>query len=141
MYDKSMPQVSKRKIDPKIESQLLDSLSYTIKELKTKKEVDQFLSSALTKTERIMVAKRVLTAYLLDNGVEESKVADTLKLTNSTITRFKMWIELNKDGFEMVFKKLQRKSAEDLGKQILMNLLKYASSAAFGRVSNPFKPH
>lgn len=134
-----MSQVSKRKIEPKVERELLDSLSYIFKELKTKNEVDKFLSSALSKNERLMVAKRVLTAYLLDNGVEETKVAQTLKLTNATITRFKMWIELNEEGFNLVFKKLRRKSAEDLGKHMLNNLLKYVSTAAFGKVPNPFK--
>jgi uncharacterized protein YerC len=136
-----MPQVSKRKIEPKVEKELLDSLSYIFKELKTKAEVDSFLSSALSKNERIMIAKRVLTAYLLDNGVEETQIGRTLKLTNATITRFKMWIKLNKSGFDLVFKKLQRKGAEDLGKQILASLLKYASSAAFGKTPNPFKIH
>jgi len=134
-----MPQVSKRKIDPKIEKFLLDSLSYTIKELKTKSEVDQFLSSTLSEKERIMIAKRVLTAYLLSNNVEEIQIAQTLKLTNATITRFKMWIDLHKDGFDLVFKKLQKKGVEDIGKQILHKILKYASSAAFGRIPTPPK--
>jgi uncharacterized protein YerC len=136
-----MPQVSKRKIDPKVERELLDSLSYAIKELKTKADVDQFLTAALTKNERIMIAKRVLTAYLLDNGVEEAKIGRSLKLTNSTITRFKMLIELHKDGFKIMFSKLQKKDAEDIGKQVLLRLLKYASSAAFGKTPNPFKSH
>jgi uncharacterized protein YerC len=141
MYDKSVPQVSKRKLDPKIEKELLDSLSYIIKELKTKSEVDQFLSSALTDTERIMVTKRVLTAYLLENNIEESQIARTLKLTNATITRFKMWIKLHKNGFDLTFKKLQKKGIEDIGKQILLKILKYASSAAFGRIPTPFESH
>ncbi len=134
-----MPQVSKRKIEPRIEKNLLDSLSYSIKELKTKIEVDKFLQSTLTKTERLMIAKRVLTAYLLDNGVEETKISHSLKLTNATITRFKMWIKLHKEGFDLVFRKLRKKSAEDMGKQILNKLLRYASSAAFGKTPNPFK--
>lgn len=137
MYDKSMPQVSKRKIDPKIERELQDSLSYIIKELKTKSEVDQFLSSAVTDTERTMIAKRILTAYLLSNNIEESKIAQTLKLTNSTITRFKMWIKLHKSGFDLIFKNLQKKRIEDVGKQALIRILKYASSAAFGRIPTP----
>lgn len=68
-----MPQISRRKIEPKIKQDLLDSLSYTIKELKTKKEVDRFLSSVLTDTERLMVAKRVVSAFLLRNKVEEKE--------------------------------------------------------------------
>jgi uncharacterized protein YerC len=136
-----MSQVSKRRIDPGIEKELLDSLSYILKELKTKDDVDRFLSSVLSKNERVMIAKRVITAYLLDSGVEETKISQTLKLTNATVTRLKMWIRLNKEGFDLAFGKLKRKGAEDLGKQVLLKLLKYTSSAAFGKIPNPFKSH
>ena len=134
-----MPQVSKHRIEPQIENELLDSLSYAIKELKTKSEVDQFLSSALTKTERIMIAKRVLTAYLLENNVEEKNISSTLKLTAASVTRLKMWINLHKDGFNLVFNKLNKKNAEDIAKQILEKILNYSIKAAFGKTPNPFK--
>lgn len=134
-----MPQVSKRRIEPEIEKELLDSLSYVFKELGTKSEVDKFLSSALTKTERIMISKRVLTAYLLVNGVQENKISQTLKLTTATVTRLKMWVNLHKEGFDLVFNKLNKKSAEDIAKQILQKILKYAVNAALGKTPNPFK--
>ncbi len=139
MYDnRYMTQVSKRKLDSKIEKELLDSLSYIIKELKTKDEVDKFLSSSLTKTERLMIAKRVLTAFLLENNIEDKRISTTLKLTPATITRLKMWINLNKDGFNLVFKKLDKKDKEDMVKQILYRFLNYAIKAAFGRIPKPF---
>ena len=133
-----MTQVSKRKLDSKIEKELLDSLSYIIKELKTKDEVDKFLSSSLTKTERLMIARRVLTAFLLENNIEDKRISTTLKLTPATITRLKMWINLNKDGFNLVFKKLDKKDKEDMVKQILYRFLNYAIKAAFGRIPKPF---
>ena len=133
-----MSQVSKRKIEPKIKKDLLDSLSYTIKELKTKAEVDQFLSSTLSDTERLMVAKRVLTAFLLRNNVEEKKISDVLKLTPSTITRLKMWIDLKREGFNLVFSKLEKKSREDIAKQIFYKILNYSIKAALGRTPKPF---
>lgn len=133
-----MTQVSKRKLDSKIEKELLDSLSYLIKELKTKEDVDKFISSALTKTERLMIAKRVLTAFLLQNNIEDKRISTTLKLTPATITRLKMWINLNKDGFDLVFKKLAKKGKEDIAKQILYKFLNYAVKAAFGRIPKPF---
>ena len=128
-----MPQISKRILKPEVKKDLLDSLSYTIKELKTKKDVDSFLSSALTDTERIMVAKRVLTAFLLRNNVEEKKIGDTLKLTPSTITRLKMWIDLRREGFDLVFNKLEKRSRENIAKQIFYKVLNYSIKAAFGR--------
>ena len=133
-----MPQISKRILKPEVKKDLLDSLSYTIKELKTKKDVDSFLSSALTDTERIMVAKRVLTAFLLRNNIEEKKIGDTLKLTSATITRLKMWISLRRDGFDLVFNKLEKRSRENIAKQIFYKVLNYSIKAAFGRIPKPF---
>jgi len=127
-----MPQVSKRKLDQKVKQDLLDTLSYAIKELKNKSEVDKFLSSALTDTERLMIAKRVVTAFLLDNEVEEKKIGNTLKLTSATISRLKMWINLRKDGFVLIFSKLEKKSKEDLAKQLLYKILNYSIKASMG---------
>ncbi len=134
-----MSQVSKRILKQEVKKDLLDCLSYILKELKTKKEVDTFLDSALTDTERIMIAKRVVTAFLLNNNVEEKKIADTLKLTPSTISRFKMWIRLRQQGFDLVFNKLAKKSMENSAKQIFYKILNYSINAAFGRTPNPFK--
>lgn len=136
-----MPQVSKRRIEPQIEKNLLDSLSFVLKELNTKNETDQFLSSVLSKNERIMIAKRLLAAYLLANNVEEIRIGRTLKLTNATISRLKMWIELHKDSFDLVFRKLNKKSAEDAAKQALFKVFRYASSAALGKTPTLFKIH
>ena len=133
-----MPQVSKRKLIPQVKKDLLDSLSYTIKELKTKNDVDRFLSSALTDTERLMVSKRVLTAFLIRNNIEEKKIGDTLKLTSATITRLKMWISLRRDGFDLVFNKLEKRSRENIAKQIFYKVLNYSIKAAFGRIPKPF---
>lgn len=133
-----MPQVSKRRLEPQVKKDLLDSLSYTIKELKTKSDVDRFLSSALTDTERLMVAKRVLTAFLLRNSVEEKKISDVLKLTQGTITRLKKWISLRQDGFNLVFNKLGKRSREYIARQIFYKILNYSIKAAFGRVPKPF---
>lgn len=133
-----MPQISKRKLEPQIKKDLFDSLSYTIKELKSKSDVDKFLSSALTDTERLMVAKRVVTAFLLRNNIEEKKVGDTLKLTPATITRLKMWINLKREGFDLVFDKLDKRSKENIAKQILYKILNYSIKAALGRTPKPF---
>ncbi len=134
-----MSQISKRKIDKKIETDLLDALPYIFKELKTKAEMDEFLSSILTKTERLMISKRLLTAYLLHNNVEAGQISDVLKLTNASVTRLKMWISLHKEGFDLVFTKLNKRTAENAAKQLLQRFIKYIIPVAFGRTPNPFK--
>jgi len=133
-----MTQISKRKLKPQVEKDLLDSFSYILKELKSKQDVDKFLFSALTDTERLMVAKRIVTAFLLKNNVEEKKISETLKLTPATITRLKMWISIRKEGFDLVFNKLEKRSNENILKQIFLKILNYSIKAAFGRSPKPF---
>ena len=65
-----------------------------------------------------MIAKRVLTAFLLENNIEDKRISTTLKLTPATITRLKMWINLNKDGFNLVFKKLDKKDKEAIEEKV-----------------------
>jgi len=76
--------------------------------------------------------KRVLTAFLLRNNVEEKKIGDTLKLTSATITRLKMWINLRREGFDLVFNKLEKRARENIAKQIFYKVLNYSIKAAFG---------
>jgi len=133
-----MSQVSKKVLKQEVKQDLYDSVSYILKELKTKEEVDQFLSSSLTDTERLMVSKRVVTAYLLRNNVEEKKIGDTLKLTPSTISRLKMWINLKRDGFNLIFNRLDKRTGENTAKQILLKILNYSIKAAFGRTPKSF---
>ncbi|HET7098947.1 MAG TPA: Trp family transcriptional regulator [Patescibacteria group bacterium] len=133
-----MPQVSKRILNPEIKQNILDAFSYVLKELKTKKDVDLFLSTVLTETEQIMLSKRVAAAFLLDRGVEEGKISQTLKLTSATISRLKMWINLRMDGFKVIFSKLVKKEKEGMANELLQKVLNYAIKAAFGRVPKLF---
>lgn len=138
MYDKSMPQVSKRLLDPEVKQNTLDALSYTLKEIRTKKDADLFLSTVMTDTERLMLAKRIAAAFLLGKGIEQDKISRSLKLTSATITRLKMWISLRSEGFDIIFSKLAKKERESLANDVLQRILKYAVSAAFGRSPKRF---
>lgn len=137
MHHYLMAQVSKRRVDKKIYSQLQDSLSYVIKDLKSKREAEEFLNSFFTETEKLMFAKRVLAAFLLSNNVEEKQISDILKLTPSTISRLKMQLALHPEGYKYIFKKLNKKSNEDLAKQLFYQFLNYAIKAASGITPTP----
>lgn len=128
-----MSQISKRKLDPKIERDLLDAFSYIIKDIKSKEDADKFLTSVLTETERLMLSKRIASAFLLKHDMEEQKIGLLLKLTNSTVSRFKLWIKTHNSGFDLIFKKLEKRSMEDYTKKILYKLLNYVIKSSFGR--------
>lgn len=81
-----MPHLSRRKLDPKVEKELNTLLEYTLGHLKPK-EAQKLLESLLSRTEKLMLAKRVAAVVLLDEGLPESQIAETIKLTPDTISQ------------------------------------------------------
>lgn len=134
-----MTHVSKRKIEPEIKKQILDSLTLLIKNLNNVPDTEKFLSSILSETERIMIAKRVVGAFLLRHNIESEKIQDILKLTPATVARLKLWIQTHQEGFDMIFNKLERQRQGEIAKEILFKILDYAIVAGSGRVPNPFR--
>lgn len=128
-----MPQVSKRRLEPQVKKDLNDSFAFLIKEIRSKDEVEMFLNSVLTETERLMLSKRVVAAFLLQHGIEEQKISEMLKLTPATVSRLKLWILTRKKGFDIVFNKLEKERRNSIAKDVLLKLLKYAVSTAGGR--------
>lgn len=127
-----MTHLSRRQLGLEAKKYTLDSLSYIFKEIDTKQEMDKFLNSILTETERLMISKRVVAAFLLRHNIEEAKISDTLKLTPATISRLKLWIQTRSEGFELVFKRLEKARRMLIVKKIMYKLLNYALNAALG---------
>jgi len=134
-----MTHVSKRKIEPEIEKHILDSLTLLVKDLDSVPDTEKFLSSILSETERIMIAKRVVSAFLLRHDVESEKIQDTLKLTPATVARLKLWIQTHQEGFDVIFNKLEKQRRSEIAKKILYKILAYAIVAGSGKVPNPFR--
>jgi uncharacterized protein YerC len=134
-----MPHVSKRKIEPEIQKHALDSLTLLLKDLNSVSDTEKFLFSVLSETERLMIAKRVVAAFLLRHNIESKKIEDILKLTPATVARLKLWIQTHQEGFDLIFSKLEKERKNEIAKEILFNVLDYAIRAGSGRVPNPFK--
>jgi len=134
-----MPHVSKRLIDSKIKKDTLDSFTFLVKDLNNVPDTDKFLSSILSETERLMIAKRITAAFLLRHNIESLKIQNLLKLTPATVFRLKLWIQTHQEGFDVIFNKLEKQRRNGLTKDILYKILDYAIKAGSGRVPNPFK--
>jgi uncharacterized protein YerC len=134
-----MPHVSKRLIDSKIKKDTLDSFTFLVKDLNNVPDTDKFLSSVLSETERLMIAKRITAAFLLRHNIESLKIQNLLKLTPATVFRLKLWIQTHQEGFDVIFNKLEKQRRNGLTKDILYKILDYAIKAGSGRVPNPFK--
>lgn len=135
-----MPHLSKQKLDPNIEKQLKESLTDIISHLDTMPDSEKFLESVLSETERLMISKRIAVAFLLRHNIEPKIIGDTLKLTPETILRHRLWFELHKDGFDVIFDRMEKIREKKAIKDILYQILDYAIKTGGGRIPNPFQP-
>lgn len=134
-----MPHLSKRKIDPKIEEQIRNSFTLLVKDLDNVPDTEKFLSSILSETERIMIAKRITAAFLLKHNIASTTIGEILKLTPETIARQKLWIQTHQEGFDLLFNKMERQKRKEITKDTFYKILDYAIRAASGQVPNPFR--
>ena len=111
-----MTHVSRRKLPAKTRQQILDGLLFVLTNIKSGKEMEQFLDAFLSETEKIMLAKRLAIVFLLEEGIEEMEIAETLNVTQATVSRIKLWYETKGKGYKIAIKKLR--------KQKLLNELK-----------------
>ena len=90
-----MPHVSGRKLKKEIEDKLENHLISLIRDSGSANRVRIF-KELLTKTERLMIAKRIGALFLLKKGIFFYKVSDVLQISSSTAARFERDLDLNK---------------------------------------------
>ncbi len=129
-----MPHVSKIKLDRKIEENLIKNLGLVLTKIKKQDQMDNFLISLLTSTERLMLAKRVAIIILLKEGVPESHIASTLHVTRVTVSRLQYFWEARGKGYEIALKVLSNEKLMKEFKQTLLKLVAYSIRAAGGYV-------
>ncbi len=128
-----MPHVSRKKLSPKILDQLIDSLLFVLTDIKDKKEMGEFLNSFLSQTEKVMLAKRLAIVFLLEEKIEETKIADTLNVTQPTVSRMRLWHEAHGAGYQWAITKIRKQKLLEEIKKIALQLAAYAIRAAGGR--------
>jgi len=88
-----MPQVSKRKLDSDLESAIENQLWSSITKISDIPTAYQFFSDLLTKTEKVMLSKRIACAILLIRGKSASSIKNCLNVTYSTIGTVSAWVK------------------------------------------------
>lgn len=97
-----MSQVSKRKIEGKIEQRIFEIFVESFAKLKNKDDVEGFLSELLTPTEKVMLAKRLSVAVLLEKGYDYRQIAEILKISSSTIGRVAFYLKSKGEGLKKI---------------------------------------
>jgi uncharacterized protein YerC len=103
-----MAQISKRIIRPEIEKRLSALFQETLSGLRNKNEAQLFVEDVLTRTEKVMLAKRVAIAVLLEKNFDYRSIRDLLKVSSSTISTVKEQFQRDGGGYKSIVQRLAR---------------------------------
>lgn len=117
-----MPHVSKKKLNPKVLKQIFYFFKAIMADLETEGEVAAFLNSLLTRTEELMLAKRLAIVVLLLEKTPEAKIVKTLKTTYATVEKIRLILDRKISGYQVGVKKLKRRENWQKLKKSLLEL-------------------
>ncbi|MBI2051744.1 hypothetical protein HYT33_03210 [Candidatus Roizmanbacteria bacterium] len=102
-----MTRISRIKLSDQVLNKLFD-LFFQIVGKQTNRDVFQnTIIDLLSPVERIMIAKRIAIVYLLMQEIEYVNICNVLKVSPSTVAKFKLLMEKS-NGVVPVFKKILR---------------------------------
>ncbi|PIU36317.1 hypothetical protein COT03_00225 [Candidatus Shapirobacteria bacterium CG07_land_8_20_14_0_80_39_18] len=119
-----MPHVSRKKVDKKVLDEILDFLVIVLTGVNEEKEMKMLLDAFLTSTEKIMLAKRLGVAYMLEEKIPFDEISGTLSVTRPTIDKIRIWLKLEESGYELALKVLRKTKNLEAFKQIFKDVLK-----------------
>ena len=93
-----MPRVSPRKLDPQLESLILEILYNLVGKLDSKNSKTTILA-LLTPEERLMLGKRIAALLLLKAGYTYTKLNQILKIVPATTIQIKNRVRANQKTF------------------------------------------
>ena len=117
-----MPLVSKRKLQKDIEAKMYETFWEAISKVKSKSEVQGFLSDLLSPVESTMVAKRLAIAALLLRGYGYENIMNLLKVSGATIAKVSAVLNAN-TGYKIAINKIAMSEATREFWQDIENLL------------------
>ncbi|MFA6520626.1 MAG: Trp family transcriptional regulator [Candidatus Paceibacterota bacterium] len=91
-----MPHVSSKKLKQEILNKLYKEFGQAFEKSARRSKAGLFLGDILTKTEKVMLAKRFAVIYLLSQEVPVSYIAESLGMSYSTIFRMSLKYDIGK---------------------------------------------
>lgn len=102
-----MTQISRMPLPKILEEQMHKILRKALAELHTEREVTVFLDDLLTPKEKIMIAKRLAIAVLLDRGYDQRTIHTIMKTSLTTVNGVNFWLKRQGKGYRLVLEKLK----------------------------------
>ena len=105
-----MPHISSKKLKRENLQKLYDEFSAALEKSAQKSWVKLFLNDFLTRTEKIMLAKRFSVIYLLSKDVPVTYIAEVLFMSPATVSRMSFRYEIGK--YSSLLKTIQKENKD-----------------------------
>jgi uncharacterized protein YerC len=103
-----MPKISRNKLDDKAYQAILNQLHYAFARLGNDKEIADLMDNLFTQTERLMVAKRLAIAMLLEKGLTYPEISQILKVSSATISFVRNGVMKYNENYQKLIQALQK---------------------------------
>ena len=114
-----MPHVSKKKLKSHLLKKLFEKLLAVFEQAQSKKSLPSVLNELFSRTEKIMLAKRLVIILMLESGTPQHKIVDILKVSPTTVAKMSLKIEI---GNYRAILKVSKKEKVDIEK-LVWNIL------------------
>ena len=101
-----MTQVSRYPISKKVADRIFEVFLKTLVEIRSNQEADEFISDLLTPTEKIMLAKRLAIAFLLQKGYDYRTIQKLIRVSAPTITSVNTARKYGSEGYKKLVEKI-----------------------------------
>lgn len=106
-----MAQVSSQYIKPEIKDKLQSLLVSCISRCSQVSLAADFVEDLLTKTEKVMISKRIGVALMLLKKVGAREISETLKVSFPTIYKVKTWLDFKGSGYRSLLESILKEDA------------------------------
>lgn len=103
-----MSQVSKYPISNEVYERCWEIFTKTLIGIRTSKDANEIVTDLLTPTERIMITKRLSTAFLLSEGYEYREISKVLRVSFPTISMVNTALKYGKNGYKKAVARILR---------------------------------
>lgn len=128
-----MTHVSRNPVHKDVYFQILDDLYWLLADVKRPEDMKQLLGDFFTKTERLMLAKRLALAGMIIEGYDVDIIRQVLNVSTGTIYRMKEMLDKTGEGLKAGIKRLLRKESFE---KFLKELFQRHNDSGFHPLAN-----
>ena len=126
--------LSRWQLSTQEEEKIKDVFGKKLAEITDAGEMRSMMKTLLSRSEYLMLAKRLVAFVLIEEGYPDVEIGRILHVTRATANRFRLTYRYAKEKNEPLVRIVHEVRASEVMKEILKSLVKYAVAAAGGKI-------